>query len=140
MLDDLGLVPTVRWYVQRYAERSNISVQFELPEFEQRLDTNIETALYRVLQEAFTNVARHAQATEILLRLDRTPSEVVAYVEDNGIGFDVATIMDVEKNQAGAGLLGMRERVTLLGGTLTISSEPGAGTQLYLAVPLGETE
>ena len=138
MLDDLGLVPTVRWYTQRYAERTAAKLVLDLTEFEQRLDTDIETALYRVLQEALTNIARHGQATLVHLRLQRTPSEVVAYVEDDGVGFDVARIMDNENYQAGAGLLGMRERVTLLGGTLTIASEPGAGTQLYLSIPIEE--
>ena len=139
MLDDLGLIPTVRWYTQRYADRSNIHVQFELPELEERLNPNVETALYRVLQEALTNVARHAKATHVLLRIRRTPTEVIGYVEDDGIGFDVAATMDFENNQVGAGLLGMRERITLLGGTLTISSEPNEGTQIYFTVPLGET-
>ncbi len=139
MLDDLGLIPTVRWYTQRYADRGNIHVQFELPELEDRLNPNVETALYRVLQEALTNVARHAKATHVLLRIRRTPTEVVGYVEDDGIGFDVAATMDFENNQVGAGLLGMRERITLLGGTLSISSEPNEGTQIYFSVPLGET-
>ena len=139
MLDDLGLAPSVRWYVQRYAERSDVTVKFELGEFEQRLAPDIETALYRVLQEALTNIARHAQATHVHLRLHATPSEVVAYVEDDGVGFDVASIMDHEHQYGGAGLLGMRERITLLGGALTFVSEPGAGTQLYIAIPREET-
>jgi signal transduction histidine kinase len=139
MLDDLGLIPTVRWYVKRYAERSNLTVQCELTEFDTRLDPEIETALYRILQEALTNIARHAQATLVHLRVDQTPTEVTAYVEDNGVGFDVASVMEHESYPGGAGLLGMRERVTLLAGTLTIASEPGGGTQLYLTIPREET-
>ncbi len=139
MLDDLGLIPTVRWYVKRYAERSNFTVQCELTEFDRRLDPEIETALYRILQEALTNIARHAHATLVHLRVDQTPTEVTAYVEDNGVGFDVASVMEHESYPGGAGLLGMRERVTLLAGTLTIVSEPGGGTQLYLTIPREET-
>lgn len=139
MLDDLGLAPTVRWYVQRYAERSDAAVQLELGEFERRLDPDLETTLYRVLQEALTNIARHARARNIHLRLQCTPTEIIAYVEDDGVGFDVAAVLDHDRHIGGAGLLGMRERIALMGGALTVVSEPGVGTRLYIAVPYDET-
>ncbi len=140
MLDDLGLVPTLRWYVQRYVNRTNIVVDFDTAQFdfvdpEDRLHPDVETALYRVLQEALTNVARHAKATTVGLSLRRTTNGVSAYVEDDGCGFDVATVMDQDQPGMGTGLLGMRERMVLLGGRLTIQSKPGAGTQLHFAVP-----
>jgi len=146
MLDDLGLVPTLRWYIQRYSKRTGMAVDFDTTHFEcnanvdgsgldDRLHPDLETAFYRVLQEALTNVARHAGATTIRLSLRRTDSGVSAYVEDDGCGFDVATVMDQNLPGIGAGLLGMRERMVLLGGRLTLQSEPGTGTQLHFSVP-----
>ena len=140
MLDDLGLIPTLRWYIQRYVDRSNIHVQLDAATYTERLASGLETTLYRVLQEALTNIARHAQATTVLLRLQATSTTVTAYVEDDGKGFDVAAIMARESFAGGAGLLGMRERVTLLGGTFTIESVAGAGTQLYFVIPREPTK
>lgn len=135
MLDDLGLVSALRWYVQRYAERSGIDVQLDVAGFEVRLSPNLETTLFRVLQEALTNIARHADARTVLIRLHAMPAAINAYVEDDGHGFDVAAVLERGHTPAGAGLLGMRERVTLLGGTFSVQSAPGAGTQLSFVIP-----
>lgn len=135
MLDDLGLVPTLRWYIKQYAKRLNIKAKFEVLGLEQRLSPELETALYRVVQEALTNVARHAQASQVHLRLQGKESTIVAFIEDNGQGFDVAKVIGHKTAVNGAGLLGMRERVTLLGGRFEIHSRPGQGTQLKVEVP-----
>lgn len=135
LLDDLGLVPATRWYVSRYAERTGIDVEMEVAGLEQRLDPEVETALYRVVQEALTNVARHADATRIRLHLERKDGLVTALIEDNGRGFEApAQIEDV--SDRGAGLVGMQERVTLLGGRLTIQSRRREGTRLWVEIPL----
>lgn len=136
MLDDLGLVPTLRWYVQHYSERVDIDVGFDAAGMDDRLGTELETALYRVVQEGLTNVARHARATRAQVALQRTPSAITAYIEDDGCGFDVATAMARKGPDHGAGLLGMRERITLLGGRFIIHSAPGAGTQLFFEIPI----
>jgi PAS domain S-box-containing protein len=136
LLDDLGLVPALRWYVSRYTERLGIKVRVEAVDLEERLDPEVETALYRVMQEALTNVARHAHATRVCLRLERKVSSIVAVVEDNGQGFDVKELAGRETPERGAGLLGMRERVTLLGGRFCIESVPGGGTKLSVEIPL----
>ena len=135
MLDDLGLVPTLRWYVQRYAERSNIAVQLDVADYGERLTSDVETTIYRVLQEALTNIARHAGAQKVLVRLHVSDSTIRAYVDDDGCGFDVATVMGRTVDQSSAGLLGMRERVTIMGGAFTMQSDPGAGTQLSFVIP-----
>lgn len=136
MLDDLGLVPTLRWYVKRYTSRTNIAAELTVLGVEQRLPPPVETALYRVLQEALTNVARHAAATTVHLQLRYDAQSVTAQVEDNGRGFLVNHNTLPEADAAGMGLLGMRERVTLLGGTFQIESAPGKGTQLWLEIPV----
>ncbi|MEM7134843.1 MAG: response regulator [Chloroflexota bacterium] len=157
ILDDLGLIPTLRWYVGRFAKRMNIQVDFQVSGFEQqpRLPRHLETALYRVLQEALTNIARHAAASQVQLHLSigsatsqmpKTNSlEVYANITDNGCGFEPEMALSTTKSKIesnvetmnGAGLLGMRERVTLLGGTWQLYSEPNAGTQIQIRLPFG---
>ncbi len=135
MLDDLGLVPTLRWYLKQYAKRLNLETEFEALGLEQRLPSELETALYRVIQEALTNVARHAQASRVQLRLERRGTTIVACIRDNGQGFDVAKVISRKAIITGTGLLGMRERISLLGGRLDIHSRPGHGTRLLVEIP-----
>ncbi|MBM4465404.1 MAG: PAS domain S-box protein [Chloroflexi bacterium] len=136
MLDDLGLVPALRWYVNRYARRLNIEVEFEAIDVEERLPADMKTALYRVVQEALTNVSRHAQANRVSIRLERQESAVVAFIEDDGQGFDVGKMAGPYPRERGAGLLGIRERVTSLGGRFDIESHPGHGTRLTIEIPV----
>ncbi len=131
MLDDLGLLPTLRWYVNRYAKRLNIKVGLEAIHLEERLTSEMETVLYRVVQEALTNVARHAQASRVRVRLERSDSMVTATIEDNGKGFDMQAI----RPELGTGLLGIQERAALLGGRSDIQSHPGQGTRLSVEIP-----
>jgi signal transduction histidine kinase len=138
LLDDLGLVSALRWYVSRYTERMGIHVQVETIDMADRLDQEVETALYRVVQEALTNVARHAGATSVRLRLERKVSSVLATIEDNGRGFDAGALADDIAPERSAGLLGMRERAALLGGTFRLHSVPGGGTELSIEIPLRE--
>jgi PAS domain S-box-containing protein len=135
MLDDLGLVPTLRWYVNRYAKRTNIAVEFEAIDFEERLAAEMETALYRAVQEALTNVARHARADRVRLHLEREESKVSVFIEDDGQGFDAQEVADRKTPERGMGLLGIRERVASLGGRLSIRSRPGQGTRLSIEMP-----
>lgn len=135
ILDDLGLVPTLRWYIKRYADRVNINTEFQANGLDDRLPPEIETALYRVIQEALTNVARHAQAGKVRLHLQKKKSAVVATIQDDGQGFDVAKVLGQSDLPAGMGLLGIRERVTLLGGQFNIHSQPGHGTRLLVEIP-----
>jgi PAS domain S-box-containing protein len=136
VLDDLGLVPALRWYVDRYTQRLNTKVEFEAIGFRQRLVADVETALYRVVQEALTNVARHAQAGSVRIRLEHRESTVVALIEDDGQGFDFRKHARRAATQRGTGLIGMRERVTSLGGSFRIKSDPGQGTQLSVEIPV----
>ncbi len=135
-LDDLGLVPTLHWYINLYAKRVNIETEFEVIDLEERLSPEIETALYRIVQEALTNVARHAKATKVRLLLRRRMAVVVVFIEDNGQGFDMAEIINREIAEGGTGLVGMRERVILLGGKFNIQSALQQGTQLSIDIPL----
>jgi PAS domain S-box-containing protein len=135
LLDDLGLIPATRWYVNRYSERTGIDVRMEVIGLEERLDPEVETTLYRVAQEALTNVARHADASHVHLRLERKPGSVAALIEDDGCGFETAKLAE-DAFERGAGLVGMQERVALLGGAFTIQSSRGEGTRLSVEIPL----
>ena len=136
MLDDLGLAATLGWYTKQYATRSNIEVELDTSDFEGRLKPEVEIALYRVAQEALTNVARHTQAQRVTLRLVRQEVAVTVLIEDNGCGFDVEEVANRRTSEPGLGLIGIRERVTALGGRFEVQSQPAHGTRLIVEIPL----
>ncbi|RME40691.1 MAG: hypothetical protein D6796_16880, partial [Caldilineae bacterium] len=110
----------------------HLTVQFEAVGLEgERLPPEVETALYRIVQEALTNVARHARATRVGVLLERRDDRLVAIVEDDGVGFAPE---EVAQTNGRLGLFGMRERAEMLGGTLSIESEPGKGTTIFVEV------
>ncbi len=132
-LDRYGLLPALEQYVEAFGRRGGLKVEFAVVDLgEERFAPEIETALYRVVQEALTNIARHAQATRVGVVVERRSDTLVVIVEDNGHGFDVDLALDSGR----LGLLGMRERAEMLGGSLAIESSPGAGCSVYATVPL----
>ncbi len=136
VLDRYGLVPALEQYVESFGRRSDLQVQFVAVGLgEERFAPEVETALYRVVQEALTNVARHAAATQASVVVERRPDVLLVIVEDNGCGFDVDMALDSGR----LGLLGMRERAEMLGGSLAIESAAGAGCSIFAAVPLLRT-
>lgn len=138
-LDDLGLHTAIYNYVEEWAERSRVPVDFHSAGFgEGRLPFSHETALYRIAQEALTNIFKHSGADRVSFILERRGDHVLAVVEDNGKGFDVEALLGPTARGRRLGLLGMRERATLLGGTLNIESSPGAGTGVFVRIPLDE--
>jgi len=130
-LDDFGLVPAIERLRDIVEEQGGISVDVQSELSDNRLPAEVETALYRIVQEAFTNVLKHAGAARVTVRLGRRDDVVTLVVHDNGDGFD-----PTEVRAGSLGLLGMRERVNLLGGRLAIDSTEGAGTLLKVEVPL----
>jgi two-component system sensor histidine kinase UhpB len=134
-LDDLGLVPALHWYTKQYAERHGVVVAFDAASLSDRLPGPVELVLYRLIQEALTNVAKHSGARRISVRLERARNVVRASVEDDGRGFDVRSTL--RSRERGLGLFGMHERLALVGGDLRIESEPGNGTRIVAEVPLG---
>ncbi len=136
-LDDLGLHTALVNYVEGWAERSGVAVDFHSTGLDaERLPSLLETALYRIVQEGLTNVLKHAQARRVSLILQRSPNQMVAILEDDGRGFDPAGEIPWANTPSRLGLLGMRERVALVGGTLTIESTPGKGTTIFVRIPL----
>ncbi len=131
-LDHLGLVAALRQYSEIIASQCNLDIQFEAIGFEKRLSDHAEVALYRIVQEAVTNVVRHAKASRVDILLERQESRIVVMVEDNGIGFGYESEMKVGH----LGLIGMQERAEMLGGKLTIESRPGKGTTIQIETPV----
>jgi signal transduction histidine kinase len=130
-LDDFGLVTAVERLVDGFRDQSALAVDLEAQLGEERLPSEVETAFYRIVQEALTNIVKHAGATRVSIVLTRRDGSVAAVVEDDGAGFDVnATSED------GLGLVGMRERIGLVGGRLRIESAHGSGTTVRAEVPL----
>jgi PAS domain S-box-containing protein len=136
LLDDLGLVPALRWYLDRQAQRAGLSIDFEASIPDERLPADVEVACFRFVQEALTNVARHAQARRVQVRVRRRDRGLALEVADDGIGFDVAGTLEDAVAGGSMGLLGMRERVQLAGGQMEIESRQGSGTLIRARFPL----
>jgi two-component system sensor histidine kinase UhpB len=137
-LDDLGLLPALRWYIKEYQQKFPLTVNFQASGLKERLPTEIETVVYRIVQEALTNIARHAHAHTVLVRVEGDAETIQITICDDGRGFNTERhLRTFEPGQEhGWGLVGMRERASLLGGTLQITSEPGHGTTIYTRVPI----
>jgi PAS domain S-box-containing protein len=137
MLDDLGLLPTLLWHLERYTAQTNVKVNFEHTRLEKRLAPEIETAAYRIVQEALTNVARHSGAKQATVRLWLDETRLNVQVEDHGAGFDADAAMEsAMTGGVSFGLAGIQERVSLLDGELTVEAVPGKGTRLTAELPV----
>jgi signal transduction histidine kinase len=136
LLDDLGLQAALERLVKEWQVRHRIAIDLMYHVTQERLPDVVETALYRIIQEALTNVARHAQARNVSVLIEQRGDELVAVVEDDGIGFDISKITIGDGAQAHLGLAGMQERAALLGGMITFESEVGRGTSIYIQLPI----
>jgi signal transduction histidine kinase len=135
ILDDLGLVSAIGWFAKRHLLPRGIAVRCELEGTDTRLASDVETALFRAAQEAISNVARHAQAENVLVQVSAGPDGLVVEIEDDGVGFDPAAVAEAAPSGRGLGLLGIRERLELVGGGAHVESRPGDGTRVVLRVP-----
>jgi PAS domain S-box-containing protein len=136
MLDDLGLIPALRWIAEQTASRGGMAVHFHSSNADVRLAPEIETACFRIAQEALTNVARHANARQVRIELGQDDDVLVLSVKDDGEGFDVTTMRERAKSGGSMGVLSMQERATLIGGQLEIESIPGQGSIVCLRCPV----
>jgi hypothetical protein len=131
------LVPALEGYIAAFQKQTGVQVEFAADgDYDERLPSSVETSLYRIVQEALTNVARHAHASRASVMLQRRKDTAIIVVEDNGAGFDVEEAF----RKGRLGLLGIRERAEMFGGTLTIESSAGSGAALYISIPLEVAE
>lgn len=132
ILDDLGLVPAIEWYAEEFQTRTGTKCRLELPQLAIVTDRECATAVFRIFQETLTNIARHANATEVGVRLDREHGDLILEVQDNGKGLPIEAGFPSRRS---LGFLGMRERALLLGGELVLTGAPGKGTTVKLRIP-----
>jgi signal transduction histidine kinase len=134
LLDDLGLPSAVEWYLRGFGKRHGVRVEVLHDRMDERLASEVEAAAFRIIQEALTNVAKHARATACRVYLQRLPNTVLITIEDDGVGFDSIEPERVGERR-GLGLIGIRERVSQLRGTLRVETAPGKGTRLTVELP-----
>ncbi len=137
LLDDLGLVAATRWLVESSLGDVGVKVAFQLKGQERRLPPKVETELFRVVQEIVANITRHAGADNVAVVLHFHPGRIAVRISDNGCGFDVNEAVTSSKRPRGLGLLGMRERIELINGTIRIDTQPGGGgTTIDIDIPI----
>ncbi len=137
ILDESGLVPTLRWYIEEYSKRTRTAVHLQTIGLQKRLSPKIEILLYRIIQEALTNVVKHADAESVIITLEKKDLHVHLYITDDGKGFEVKRYFSSSPMvRRGLGILGMKERVELAGGTFFIDSDVSQGTRISIKVPI----
>jgi signal transduction histidine kinase len=134
ILDDLGWIPAIRFLAESVSKRANLPVSVEAPRSE-RLPRSAEVAVYRIVQEALTNVTKHAKASHVSIKIWREDQVLYCSVRDDGVGFDVRDIQ-AERKRKGLGLIGMQERLNAIAGILSIDSTPGNGTNVLIRLPM----
>ncbi len=137
-LDDLGLVPTLKRYLEELHNRENTQIRLEVHGEEKRIQTTYEVALFRLIQEGINNALKHANATEIAVKIDLLPKEIAVKIVDNGKGFDLEKIMSEVAGKESFGLLSMKERLELLNGKLVIETALNQGTKIMASVPIDQ--
>lgn len=136
VLDDLGLLSAIRWFAENRLAEAGIKPRTEVTGEERKLPPQVEIAVFRVVQEAITNIFKHAEAQNVIVSVEFKDSALGIEIEDDGKGFDVSAVSRRADKTEGLGLAGMEERVTLIGGKLNIESQPGRGTHITVAVPV----
>lgn len=135
VLDDLGLVPALRWFVSQRVQPLGLPVDFQVAGLDRRLSEQLETALFRIMQEAITNAVKHAKAQQLKVQLKRSSGRIIGIVQDDGIGFTADKPAGRSSEERGYGLFGMQERAALVGGSVKLESAPGKGTTVRVSVP-----
>jgi signal transduction histidine kinase len=138
-IDDLGLLATIEWYTRQFSQRyENIRLVRQIEVEEHDVPEDIKIVIYRVMQESLTNAARHSKADTIHIRLKKDADRLELEVEDNGCGFNSHDALESSDGLSGYGLRGMKERVEICGGSISIHSRPGAGTHIRATLPVSE--
>jgi signal transduction histidine kinase len=138
-LDDLGLVKAIRALTETWSTRCGIDVDFEAGQYQPAsISSEIETILYRIIQEALNNVAKHSGATRVALVLRRTADQVQVIIEDNGRGFDAHVAFQSGNGSNRLGLLGIQERLSTVGGNFKVESAPERGATLLVRIPISK--
>ena len=136
MLDELGLVPTLRWLARTLQKRTGLSIDLVHEGADERVGSEVETLVFRVVQEALTNVVRHAGVGSASVFLRRDPEKISVRIEDRGVGFDAEALLNARDEDRGFGVRAMRDRVHFFNGRFTLRSSPGSGTVIEAEIPV----
>jgi PAS domain S-box-containing protein len=136
MLDDLGLIPAIRWYVTTQTKNNNLESEIDAEEIRKRIPTEIQSIVFRIVQEAVKNVITHSEATTLKVSVTLKENILNIGIEDNGRGFNVDEVLLKNLSDGGMGIVGIRERVLLMGGEFNLKSETGKGTRMFLCFPI----
>jgi two-component system sensor histidine kinase UhpB len=136
MLDDLGLLPTLRWYVRNLAKTNGLSIKLTVSGKLNQIDSELKTMIFRIVQEGLNNVVKHSKAKSAAVGLSVDPDQVNLTITDSGKGFDTTIPQSAQGKHRGIGLLGMRDRVSLFNGKFNVISRRGAGTTLKIQIPM----
>ncbi len=140
MLDDLGLIPAIRWYARTCLEKMGAEIIVNVSDETDNIAPQLKTALYRIVQEAINNIERHAEATTVTINLTQEDGELCLSILDDGLGFNLQQVSDHAVQQQKLGLIGIIERAELVGGTAEVTSTPGNGTRIIVSVPFMQRE
>ena len=132
ILDELGLIPAIEWQAQEFQDKTGIKCSFTLPNDELFLDSEKSTAIFRIFQEALTNIARHSKAKLISISIQKKAEDLILKIKDNGVGI----AQEQTKDFKSLGIIGMKERALILGGEVTVEGTPGKGTEVRVEIPL----
>ncbi|AZR74427.1 histidine kinase [Anoxybacter fermentans] len=135
-LDDLGLIPTLRRFIDKFFEKTNIRVELLVIGTERRLDQSIEVTIFRIIQEALNNVYKHARANYALVKIEFQKSLINLVIQDRGVGFNLDKVKEMTRERENYGLLSLEERAELIGGSLRILTAPGKGTTVLVKIPI----
>ena len=136
MLDDLGLVIALRWYIRAFSKRTGVKLNFRADAVVEQLAGEPKTVIYRVVQESLTNIYKYADATRVQVVIKKKDDNIRLTVRDNGKGFRPDRLDLSSKDKCGMGLMGMQERLRLVNGQFSVDSEPGKGTAIRATIPL----
>lgn len=140
ILEDLGLFASLQWLVENFSKQNDIKMTLDMEDIDHLFSREVQVNLYRVFQESFTNISKHADASEVSVEVKKEGAHISFVVKDNGKGFELNKIMVRKLNEKGVGLMAMKERMNMMGGTFEVNSQPGKGTTIKFVVPIEEKE
>ena len=136
ILEDLGLTAALKWLLEDFAKHSNIKVDIDMPTLDNRFSDDAQIAIYRIFQEAFTNIIKHAQAKTVSIVVKKEGGRVHFWVQDDGRGFDISQVEARYPSDRSLGLIAMDERARMLGGKLELNGQKGKGTRIRFSIPI----
>lgn len=140
ILEDLGLFASLQWLVENFSKQHDINITLDMEDIDHLFSREVQVNLYRVFQESFTNISKHADAKEVSVEVKKEGGYISFVVKDDGKGFELNKIMNRKFNEKGVGLMAMKERMHMMGGTFEVNSLPGKGTTIKFVVPIEEKE